>query len=93
MTPDEKSRTSPATVSAAIRKAGLRPLPSGTPVTRQGVRVSRSGLPGVVRVLADYDGEGKARRTASDLAEVLTDAGYDVEKSASGSSLYVTKKN
>lgn len=68
-----------AGVSRALTKQGLRPLPSGTPITREGVRVGRfSDTRASVRV--DIDAPVRAKRTADDIAEALAAAGYAVER-------------
>lgn len=69
------SRITAASVSGALRRGGLNPLGSGTPRTREGIRVS-GGLFGV-RVTADLDNEGDARALALEAAQVLGAAGYE----------------
>lgn len=79
---------SPSTVSRKLRQAGMRPLPSGTPRDREGVRVSgssrRTGLPSLdaVSVVVSIDGPAHRARIAVDVVEVLTGAGYIVEETA-----------
>lgn len=68
-----------AAVSATLRRQGLRPLPSGTPLARQGVRVRRGPLPGTASVHVDIEMPRRAARIAADIAEVLAEAGYTVE--------------
>lgn len=68
-----------AAVSRTLREAGMRPLPSGTPRSREGIRVSRTSLPATAYVSVDVDLPRKAARMAADVAEVLTEAGYAVE--------------
>lgn len=75
---DVRSRGSfAAGVSRALIAAGLRPLPSGTSRTREGVRVS-AALPGTALVAVDIDAPTKAERTARDIAGVLSEAGYTI---------------
>lgn len=70
------SQASSASVSRQLRVAGFRPLPSGTPRTREGIRVS--GKKGRVIVAASFDSESTGARRAADLAAVLNELGYDV---------------
>lgn len=66
-----------AAVSRTLRTAGMRPLPSGTARTREGMRVTSSVL-GQVNVSVDIDAPGRRRRIAQDAMEVLAAAGYAV---------------
>lgn len=75
---------SAASVSAALRRGGLRPLPSGTSRMREGLRVSRSWQS--VRVTADLNSNRDAIEMAKWAAEILTAAGYvlDAEQDQTG---------
>lgn len=67
-----------AAVSAAIRRAVIRPLPSGTRAGVPGVRV-QAGLPGTAVVNVDLTSPALAARTATAIIEALTEQGYVVE--------------
>lgn len=68
--------TSAAAISGALRRAGFNPLGSGTPRSRQGIRVT--GSSGRVRVVADLDSDRDAQAMATDARQALADAGYTV---------------
>lgn len=84
------TKTNAAAVSAMLRRAGFNPLGSGTPRTREGLRVSRSGIN--VYVVADLDLNGASRRMAQDAREAATEAGYETAD-AGAAAFYVTGKN
>lgn len=69
-------RSFASAVSRRIREDVMRPLPSGTPRGREGVRVS-GHLQGA-SVAVDIDLPGKAARIADAITEALTAAGYTV---------------
>lgn len=81
MTTTRSANAQAAVVSSTLRRAGIRPLPSGTPRGREGVRVSR-GVGGAtiahVSVLIDSTRERKS--LTDDVAAALTAAGYNVER-------------
>lgn len=77
---DSTTKTYPATVSAFLRRAGLNPLPSGTPRTREGIRVSRA-LNGCT-VIVDLDAPTAQHRLADEVEEVLTSHGYSFNRNA-----------
>lgn len=83
------TKTTAAAVSAALRRAGFNPLGSGTPTTREGIRV-RGGRE--VYVVADLDSDRAAARMAQDAREALTEAGY-ATADAGDASFYVTGKS
>lgn len=80
-----------AGVSRTLRANGLRPLPSGTPIDREGVRVSRGHADNRASVRVDIDLPRKALRYADDIEEALTEAGYTVERTAGATSMQVTR--
>ncbi len=63
---------SAAVLSRVLRAGGLRPLPSGTPHSREGIRVSGD----YVRIAVDSD--RLAASLADDARRILTGAGYNV---------------
>jgi hypothetical protein len=66
-------------VSRALKEAGIRPLPSGTPRTREGLRVRRTIHPlYVAYVVADYDLDREALDVAIAARQALIGAGYRV---------------
>ncbi len=69
-----------AAVSRTLHAAGIRPLPSGTPRTREGLRVKASNF-GRTQVQFDYD---QQHYTTADLVTAVLDAllsaGYTVEQ-------------
>lgn len=65
-------------VSRKLRAGGLRPLPSGTPRSREGVRVSQT--PGHVSVLADVNAPSLAVVLADTAFAILAAANYRVER-------------
>ncbi len=70
------TRTTAATVSAALRKAGFNPVsPSNS---REGLKVREvhSG----VRVTADLDSPAASHLLAGDALQVLSALGYEVEE-------------
>lgn len=70
-----------AAVSRLLRTEVTRPLPSGTPRTREGVRVTGSVL-GRVSVSFDYDDDHPSYHRVVDAArDALTAAGYTIEES------------
>lgn len=80
-------------ISAALRRGGFNPLGSGASRTREGLRVSGS-LSGIrslakVRVCADLDSAGAARRMAQAALETLRELGYETTDLDSGA-FYVT---
>jgi hypothetical protein len=81
------TKTNAAAVSATLRRAGFNPLGSGTPTTREGLRVKRSG--DRVYVVADLDANGASRRMAQDARDAMTEAGYETEGTATAASFYV----
>lgn len=80
---NKSERARAAAVSRALRAGGLRPLPSGTPRSREGVRVSPSVFE-TVSVVVSIDAPRQCARVAADVEEVLADAGYTVETQARG---------
>jgi hypothetical protein len=80
--------TTASAVSAILRRGGFNPLGSGTPRSREGLRVSRSATD--VHVVADLDAAGAAGRMADDAAEILREAGYEIDRSSTSASFYVT---
>ena len=82
--------TSASAVSRALRVGGLRPLPSGTPYTREGLRVSRSLQR--VRVVADLDSEARAAELATLAAAILSEAGYTIDPTDQPVAFYVTSR-
>lgn len=73
--PELCSRADAAAVSRRLHLAGHRPLPSGTPKGREGIRVRR-GFAGV-HVLVDLDGdEDRAILLAHELRTILIGQGY-----------------
>lgn len=70
--------TNAAAVSRAIRSAGFRPLPSGTPRHREGVRVEKSVL-GSVNVTVDTGSSSRNDRLRYQIADALVLAGYEVD--------------
>jgi hypothetical protein len=63
-----------AAVSRVLRAGGLRPLGSGTPAHREGVRVSGQ----FVRI--SVDSPSRERALGDDVVAILVAAGYDVER-------------
>jgi hypothetical protein len=83
--------TSAAAVSAALRRVGFNPLGSGTPRTREGIRVTGSSLERV-RVVADLDSERAAVDLAIAARQALIGAGYSVDTSTGDpAAFYVTR--
>lgn len=80
-----------AGVSRTLRVAGLRPLPSGTPITREGVRVSRGHRDNTASIRVDIDRPIAAERTAADIEETLTEAGYSIERKPGATTMQVTR--
>jgi hypothetical protein len=74
------SRMSAQHVSQSLRIGGLRPLPSGTPYTREGIRVKQQGQS--VRISIDVDGGGSRRALADSIEELLTAARYVFSRDA-----------
>lgn len=70
--------TSAASVSALLRRNGFNPLGSGTPRSREGLRVSQS-VTGVA-VVADLDSEAAAASMSEEAELVMREAGYQVER-------------
>jgi hypothetical protein len=71
--------TSAAAVSRALSRAGLRPLPSGTSRTREGIRVTRAA-PGAAWVNVDmFDHPRDALYLAAEAAKALRAAGFTAE--------------
>lgn len=70
------NRSRAAAVSRFLAKAGHRPLPSGTSRSREGVRVSPTGVDGDVFVVVDWDTPAAAARRALELTELLNAAGF-----------------
>lgn len=62
-------------VSRALRKQGIRPLPSGTAPLASGIRVIR-GTQQTARVWADFDVDSIARRRMDVVVQALHEAGY-----------------
>lgn len=62
-----------ASLSRALHDAGFRPLPSGTPITREGIRVKRASAPYFAYVVVDLDGPAARARISDDLADVLAE--------------------
>jgi hypothetical protein len=82
--------TSAAAVSAALRRVGFNPLGSGTPRTREGIRVT--GSLERVRVVADLDSERAAVDLAIAARQALIGAGYSVDTSTGDpAAFYVTR--
>jgi hypothetical protein len=76
------SRTSAAFaagVSRALHKQGITVLGSGTPYTREGIRV-RKFMDHSASVTVDLDAPSAAKRLADAVEEALTTAGYLVER-------------
>lgn len=81
--------THAAAVSAAIRKSGIiRPLPSGTPRDRKGVRVERGGSE--VSVQVELPLHRRTSEAADAIEKVLTDAGYPVRRTVWDHPEYLT---
>lgn len=71
----EDVNTSPAAVSATLRKAGITTLPSGSPLRMDGVRVQRFMSSAVVTV------SGPSQSTLwRCITEALDAAGYSIDK-------------
>jgi hypothetical protein len=70
---------SAAAVSRALARGGRRPLPSGTPYSRQGLRVKRSAS-AVAMVVADYDSNVEGRWASADAEQILAAAGFSVAR-------------
>lgn len=82
--------TSAAAVSGALRRAGFNPLGSGSPRTREGIRVT--GSRDRVRVVADLDSDNAAKRLAEDAAMALAAHGFNVDTSSgTPAAFYVTR--
>lgn len=76
----QNQNTSPAAVSARLRRAGFGIVATRN---REGIRVSRGALRGTVCVTVDLDREGEAERLADTLHEELKGwEGYDVKRYA-----------
>lgn len=72
-----QSVTYTAAVSASIRKSGIiRPLPSGTPAGRRGVRVSRSLFH--VNVEIDLGTRSETKAAAEEITGALIEDGWAV---------------
>ena len=71
-----------STVSRKLARAGLRPLPSGTPRSREGIRVSDSTY--WVRVAIDIDSTRLAAEISAAVRSALLDAGYRVVATGNG---------
>jgi hypothetical protein len=70
-----------AGVSRALRAQGIRPLPSGTPRGREGVRVGKGGLDGTALVsVVIWDSPGHEARLAAAVDEALAATGYTVHR-------------
>ena len=82
--------TTPQAVSARLRKDGFRTVTADAP---EGIRVSKSGLPGRVEVSVDIDLPTRQARVVASLEDALSRwYGYEVEHSAEYPTLfYVTK--
>jgi hypothetical protein len=76
-----------ASVSAALHRNGFHPLPSGTPFSREGLRVRQSLTE--VHVNADLDDDAAALAMTADVSAVLTELGYTVR--GAGSHLWVSR--
>lgn len=85
MTKSDSARA--AAVSRALRAGGIRPLPSGTPRDREGVRVSSSILESA-SVTVSIDAPGARARLAAAVEEALTAASYHVAVSSSQAGFY-----
>lgn len=68
-----------AGVSQTIRRTVMRPLPSGTARSREGVRVTSGWHTRNAHVAVGIDLPRKAQRVTDQITEALTDAGYTVE--------------
>jgi hypothetical protein len=79
-----------AGVSRALTKQGMRALPSGTPITREGIRVRRGHLDGHASVSIDIDLPRKAKRMGDDVVIALWLSGYEVER-ATDTQIRVTR--
>jgi hypothetical protein len=80
-------------VSRALRSAGFNPLASGSPFTRQGLRVRQSGT-GRVRVTADVDSPREARDLAIAARQALIGAGWTLDTNTGDeAAFYVTKRD
>lgn len=75
--------TNAPAVSRALARGGLRPLPAETSRNREGIRVGRTSIPGVVSVVADFDSDATAARRSEAAAEILVEQGFTVERHAS----------
>jgi hypothetical protein len=81
-----------AGVTRALRGQGLVVLPSGTPFSREGVRVRASSTDRAA-VSIDLDQPGRATRLANEVAELLAEAGYATERSThTDTIIYATRK-
>lgn len=67
--------TSASAVSAALRRAGLRPVGDRR---REGIRVARGAVGGHVHVTIGIDTPSRRNRLHADAHEALTDAGYTI---------------
>jgi hypothetical protein len=70
-----------AGVSRALTKQGMRALPSGTPITREGIRVRPGHTDGTAAVSVDIDLPLKAKRTTDDVVIALWLSGYQPTRS------------
>lgn len=81
--------TNASSVSRTLREGGLRPLPSGTPAHREGLRVKR-GL-GYVVVAVSVDSAREQAALADDAHDILVRAGLDVRRTQPNI-LFVTER-
>lgn len=70
--------TNASSISRLLRQAGFNPLGSGTPRSREGIRVSGSVVG--VTVAVDFDSVNDSEETAAEVERVLVGAGLDCER-------------
>lgn len=66
-------------ISRFLAKSGHRPLPSGTPSWREGIRVKNS-LTCIARITVDLDSARQAKERTDEIQALLEDAGHTVER-------------
>ena len=82
--------TSAAAISALIRRWGWKPIPTHNR-KREGVRVTRGHLPGIVTVEADFNWARLADEIATDLADFLSERGYTVHRAQNSPRMQVSR--
>jgi hypothetical protein len=70
------THTTPRAISRALVAGGIRPVLR----SREGIHLSSGAVTGRVHVYADVDGPRAADRLSADAAEILSVAGYAIDR-------------